>query len=302
MTESQQFIIRSEKFRIDLGEDAETNPFHYGRQLAEWLRAELSGSNYDLEDVIPEDWGWCVMCRRGSFRLFVGLVNAVDQNLIDCIANEEPPNEVQWHIHAIAEAPFWRGTAIKKEAESSRRELEQKLQEILGHTPEIELLTETEIEEWFSAEPEEFVVPDQLMPKPARIPRWVTLPLGLLLLPIVILCFFGGIALFIDPPKDLATAWLIIGTIVLAASFGLAVIVVRLITGKEGPYGGLFPPIALRGLALLFGAMPIGLVFTGFYSDGPVRGIAGAFVYVMMAVGIWRTASRRIDRARATQK
>ena len=136
------------------------------------------------------------------------------------------------------------------------------------------------------------------MPAPVRVPRWVSMPLGLLLLPVLILCVFGGISLFIDPPEDVATARYLIGTVVIAACYGFGVVVFRLITGKESKYGGLFPPSALKGLALVFAAIPIGLVFTGFYSDEPIRSLLVAVVWVTMAISIWRTAARRIVRAK----
>lgn len=45
------------------------------------------------------------------------------------------------------------------------------------------------------------------------------MPLGLLLLPVLALCVTGGASLFIDLPNNLALARIVVGTVVLAASF-----------------------------------------------------------------------------------
>lgn len=261
------------------------------------MRNELLESYRSIEEVFPEDWGWCVMCGREPFRFFVVVVNTVDQGLIDGIAKQEPPDEVLWYVEPVVEVPFWRRRAANQEAGNIADELHSQLRAILEREPEIRVLSDSEIEAWDSATPDDLTVPNELMPPPKRVPRWITLPLGLLLLPILILCVFGGVSLFIDPPKDVATARIVIGSVVLAASFGLGVVVFRLITGRESPYGGLFPPNALKGLAIVFGAMPIGLAFTGFYSDEPIRSIAVAATWILMAAGIWRMATRRMKRA-----
>ncbi|MBI3715844.1 MAG: hypothetical protein HY255_07615 [Betaproteobacteria bacterium] len=73
-----QLWFKSEKFKITDGEDAETNPFCFGKGLANWLRISLAAKGYQTEDVIAEDWGWLVMCARKPFRLWVGCVNVHD--------------------------------------------------------------------------------------------------------------------------------------------------------------------------------------------------------------------------------
>ncbi len=297
MPDTRRFLFRSRKFPIRIGEDAATNPFLYGKELADWLHKELLESYPSIEDVIPEDWGWCVMCGREPFRFFVVVVNTIDQGLIDAVAKQEPPDDVLWFVEPVVEVPFWRRSASKEEADRIADELHRRLSAILEREPEIRVLSEQEIEEWDSATPDDLTVPNELMPPPARVSRWITLPLGLLLIPVLALCVIGGVSLFIDPPKDLALARMIVGTVVLAASFGFGVVVFRLISGRESPHGGLFPPSALKGLAIVFGAMPIGLAFTGIYSDEPIRSLAVAATWIFMAVAMWRAATRRIRRA-----
>jgi hypothetical protein len=74
-TASAPIMFRSDLFQIDPREDEETNPFCYGRSLAEWVRNKFVELGYEPEPVIPEDWGWCVMLTRKPFMLWVGCGN-----------------------------------------------------------------------------------------------------------------------------------------------------------------------------------------------------------------------------------
>ena len=47
-----QFWFTSSLFDIEQGEDEETNPLCFGRQLSNWLRIKLRAKGYDVEDVI----------------------------------------------------------------------------------------------------------------------------------------------------------------------------------------------------------------------------------------------------------
>lgn len=73
-----QLWFCSNFFEITPGEDAETNPLCFGRDLAKWLAKRLVTLGYDVEEVIAEDWGWCVMCARKPFPLWIGCVNVHD--------------------------------------------------------------------------------------------------------------------------------------------------------------------------------------------------------------------------------
>ena len=71
----QPFWFRSKMFRVALGEDAESNPFCYGRELGQWLKSKFTERGYSPEDVFAEDWGWCVMLSQTDGRLWLGCGN-----------------------------------------------------------------------------------------------------------------------------------------------------------------------------------------------------------------------------------
>jgi hypothetical protein len=62
-------------FTITKGEDDETNPRRYGKSLAEWIRSRFLANGLPVEDVIPEDWGWCVIVQSKPFLLWIGCGN-----------------------------------------------------------------------------------------------------------------------------------------------------------------------------------------------------------------------------------
>ncbi|WP_188151479.1 hypothetical protein [Teredinibacter waterburyi] len=55
--EPERIFIKTDLFAIEPKEDEETNPFVYGKQFSEWLRSRFIGLGYEVEEVIPEDWG-----------------------------------------------------------------------------------------------------------------------------------------------------------------------------------------------------------------------------------------------------
>jgi hypothetical protein len=103
-----RFSFRTDLFPIERGEDVATNPSCFGRALAEWLRARFRGLGYEVEDVIAEDWGFCVMLQRRPFMLWIGCRNEFDgRGANPESGGEPPPQPVAWHCAVVAEAPVW---------------------------------------------------------------------------------------------------------------------------------------------------------------------------------------------------
>ena len=302
MPDTRRILLLSSKFRIQIGEDNETNPLLYGRELAEWLQTELRNSYAAIEEVIPEDCGWCVVCERKPHRLFIVVVNIIDQELVDAIARQESPEEVLWYVEPFVRVSFWHGRETRRKLDQALERLYTRVQEVLAREQEIRVLSEVEIEERSARYLDDINIPEELMPPVKPVSRWITLPLGLFLLPILLLSAIGGASLFVDPVENFATARAVGGTVILAACFGLAVIVYRLITGHENKYGGLFSPNALKGFAILSVLAAITLAGVGLNIDEPIRGLAGAVFWVSMAAALWRTATGRIRRAEAKRK
>lgn len=136
------YWFTSSLFEVEPGEDEETNPRMYGRQLANWLRNKLERLGYEVEEVIPEDWGWCVMCQRDPYLLFVGCVSRVDYETDG--ENDAPParEELLWHAVPFAEIPFFKRLFKKINTQSGLDKLDSDLREVLAGESDIEVLTE----------------------------------------------------------------------------------------------------------------------------------------------------------------
>ena len=103
-------------FEIAKGEDEATNPGCYGKSLAEWLCKKLKAIGYANAEVIPEDWGWCVMCSTNEVMLWVGCGVVQTEELMNSYNPEKPPkgNQVIWHVFPHAEVPIFKFVAFIK--------------------------------------------------------------------------------------------------------------------------------------------------------------------------------------------
>ena len=98
----QGYWFKSDLFEIREGEDGEVNPGIYGKNLANWLCGKFNALGYDAE-LIPEDWGWCVMCYSKEYMLWVGCGSVMDE---EPYPQKAPlPGEVIWHVFPEVEVP-----------------------------------------------------------------------------------------------------------------------------------------------------------------------------------------------------
>jgi hypothetical protein len=108
MSNNFQLWFKSTLFEILPGEDENTNPGCYGRSLAIWLRGKLIDMGYDVEDVIPEDWGWCVLCKRRPYKLWIGCGTMVDHDQGPPVASSTSGQSMTWTCFVEAEESFLR--------------------------------------------------------------------------------------------------------------------------------------------------------------------------------------------------
>ena len=142
----QGYCFVSNLFQISQGEDEETNPGCYGRELGEWLSLKLKERGYAAEDVFPEDWGWCVVCAREDYLLWVGCGTMPTEESLAGYDSATPPKgeDVIWHVFPVLEVPFFylksqaKRLVGKLETREPLRKLNQDLQSILDAEPGIE--------------------------------------------------------------------------------------------------------------------------------------------------------------------
>ena len=88
-------VIRTTSFPIQPGEDKETNPGVYGRAFADYLVTQIRGRGVDVEGVIPEDFGYCIMLMRKPLRLWIAFAVAEGGLLGRVTGNIHPAREIE---------------------------------------------------------------------------------------------------------------------------------------------------------------------------------------------------------------
>ena len=140
--EIENIDFKSDLFDIEPVEDEETNPRMYGRQLANWLRERFKEKGYDVEEVIPEDWGWCVMCTREPYWLWVGCSSLTDYDMAN--PGDPPPNknEVTWSCFATAEVTLLKRILKSIDTKPGLQKLQSELLDIIQNEKRINIVDE----------------------------------------------------------------------------------------------------------------------------------------------------------------
>ena len=144
------YWFKSSAFEAEPGEDEETNPRMFGRQVANWLRERFESLGYDVEDVFGEDFGWCVMCQRDPYLLWIGCVNLPDYEYAE--PDDPPPaaDRLLWNVVPMAEVPFFKYLFKKKpDPQSGLEKIGAELKDILASDPRVELVDEEVSNNWF---------------------------------------------------------------------------------------------------------------------------------------------------------
>jgi len=64
--------FRSDKFPPYEGEEEQINPDLWGKRLGEYLKKKLGPEGIETDELIPEDWGWCLPVKNDAFSMWIG--------------------------------------------------------------------------------------------------------------------------------------------------------------------------------------------------------------------------------------
>ena len=292
MEGSGGYWFKSSLFAAEPGEDEATNPRMYGRQLANWLRERFLPLGYPAVEVIAEDWGWCVMCQREPYELWIGCVNLADYEYAKPGDPPPPKERLLWKAMTTAERPIFKYLFRRKpEMREGLARLDAQLRSVLQAEPAIEIVNESVANTWFADVPK---VPSDADAEPTALPRWIQVIAGLLLLPITLLCVGGALTMFTLPNVQTDPFLQLLTVVITLLCLWGVVIAVRLIFGLKGK--GLLGPFALRLMSAVAIGAVVGSFFTDIYTEAPVRAVALVIIYVALAVRLWRLAARRSQR------
>ena len=133
-------FFKTDLFDVEQGEDEETNPGLYGKQLASWLREQYSNMGYTVEDIIPEDWGWCVMCQREPYWLWVGCSSVLESEPVKGLIPEK--NEITWRCFAAAEVSLFKRLFKRTETAEGLAKFKAELLEIIQNENALKIVNE----------------------------------------------------------------------------------------------------------------------------------------------------------------
>ncbi len=80
MFASETLFFTSSMFPMEPGEDSATNPGMFGKSLALWLGQQFVSPTFSVDDIVPEDFGWCVFIPGHPHTLFIACVSTNPDN------------------------------------------------------------------------------------------------------------------------------------------------------------------------------------------------------------------------------
>ena len=102
------------------------------------------------------------------------------------------------------------------------------------------------------------------------VPRWVQVPMGLVLGLLTLLCGFASVTLLLDSSEQSPILAIVVGLVLLLGCLWVLEKCFRLLTGRKNR-GGLMSPNTLRVVSCFLLVLPVAGFFTGYYREmGPV--------------------------------
>jgi len=125
-----------------------------------------------------------------------------------------------------------------------------------------------------------------------ELPRWVQVPVGIVLSLFTLLCGFASAYLLFVPNKRAPILAFVVGFILLLGCAWVLEKCFRLITGRK-KRGGLMTPHALRVVSFVLLIFPVVGLFTGYYREMGAVAIYQAVMYLFGFFGLRALARKR---------
>lgn len=133
--------------------------------------------------------------------------------------------------------------------------------------------------------------PEEIEPRP--LPRWVTIPLGMLLAPFTLICVIGSSTLLIAPNVPPTVLTVSIGSLFLAGSLWVFYLSLRLLFVSPKYETSFITPIGLRIIALIFAVIPIISLILGTFWEKPIIHSIMTMAYISIFFRLWGMAKHR---------
>lgn len=132
--------------------------------------------------------------------------------------------------------------------------------------------------------------------EPASVPRWIAIPVGIVLGLFLLPCLIGSASLILVPAESAPIARPIGGAVLIVMCCWSLEKCFRLVTNKRNK-GGLLSQRSLRAVGWLFLLLPVGGLVTGYFQAKPVIAVVQTAAYISIFFGVRRLASERESNA-----
>ena len=134
-------------------------------------------------------------------------------------------------------------------------------------------------------------ISEEFDPKP--LPRWVTVPLGLLLVPFTLICVVGSATILIDPFVPPSIFTVSIGSIFLAGSLWVFYLSFRLVFSSPNSEKKFLSTFMLRVISLVFLAIPVVSIAVGTFWEKPIIHSIMTVGYISVVIRLWAIGKHR---------
>jgi hypothetical protein len=129
------------------------------------------------------------------------------------------------------------------------------------------------------------------------LPRWVTIPLGVVLAPFTLLCVIGSASLLLAPRVPPTVLTVSLGTLFLAGSVWVFVLSLKLVFFNPARRRGFISPFGLRVIAGIFAIIPVAALISGTFWEKPVLHSAMTVGYIFIVLRLLGMAKSRSENA-----
>ena len=129
-------------------------------------------------------------------------------------------------------------------------------------------------------------------PHAKELPRWIQVPVGLILGLFALSCGLASLSLLFVPNKQAPVLAIIVGLVLVLGCLWVLEKCIRLITGRRSR-GGLMSPMTLRMVSYFLLILPIAGIFTGYYREMGALAVFQAVMYFFGFLGLRALARKR---------
>jgi hypothetical protein len=125
------------------------------------------------------------------------------------------------------------------------------------------------------------------------LPRWVTVPLGIVFAPFTFFCVIGSAIILVAPNVPPTFLTVSLGSVFLAGSVWVFYLSLRLLFISPKGKSKFISPLGLKVIALVFAVIPIISLLLGTFWEKPIIHSIMTIAYIGVVLRLWVVANHR---------